>query len=637
MARPPEENYPARMRELTQRNDWNGLAEMLRSAPNNGARRGAMEAMLQSRSAEALELLADVASGPEVGFNEEIVQRLGAMPGEDALRSMARILSSESTLRRAFVVSHLAKRPEPGALTMLLRGARDPSKAVSRIAERALLQRVQGEPGQLALLPRESIAGVMSFVPFEVAQELVAPQYPLHLRAEAARRLASAGGADSVTTLMWLATDKEPVLARAAWDGLRSIGSLPATFLIPFLGEKHDEIRRQGIELFARYCGGEGAMILSGLLKDRVAAVRETAVRAIHKLKGPDAVPIVARLADDPELCVRRAVLDVLAKYPIAVDVVVAVAISDEEELRSRALMALAGQGVFRQELVEEYLTFLRRNAAELKPSDDVLDAMASIAKILGREREPRALEGFKALCKSTSRRLRRTGIDALLAFPPDQRCNALATLVDTHDKQMLAAIAMALAECQDPRAVVPLIRTYVECSGRNVKQAHDYLQKDERLKNTEFLLELLAHGSASVRRYSAGNLKTCKDPKVVDPLLAASRDEDVEVQLVAIEALGGFAKTDVRVADRLIEVCGQGDVTVRQAAVEALGNAQVESAVPVLVKALFNVFLRPRAEEALKKVGGRQGYLAMKRLKRREQLFGSRYKRKKEKPKLKD
>jgi HEAT repeat protein len=334
---------------------------------------------------------------------------------------------------------------------------------------------------------------------------------------------------------------------------------------------------------------------------------------------------------------VRRTVLDLLARYAEAADILAAIAVATEGELRDRALTALANHGVFKPGLVPHYLTYLQKNATELKPSNDVVDAMASMAKILGQAQVDGALEGFTSLCRSTSRRLRRTGIEGILKYPAEQRGSALITLADTHDKSMLSTIALSLAESQDQRAVVPLIRTYVECTGRNVKTAFDYLQKDERLKDTDFLLKLLEHKSSSVRRYSAANLKTCKDPRVVDPLLTVSRDEDVEVQLASIEALGGFARTESRVAERLTEVCGQGDVTVRQAAVEALGNAQVESAVPVLIKALFNVFLRPRAEEALKKVGGRQGYLAMKRLKRREALFGSRYKRKKVKPKLKD
>ena len=230
---------------------------------------------------------------------------------------------------------------------------------------------------------------------------------------------------------------------------------------------------------------------------------------------------------------------------------------------------------------------------------------MAAIAKVLGDAHEPRALEGFAALCRSTSRRLRRTGIEALLAFSPEERGDVLVSLAETHDKNLLASISIALAEAKDARAVVPLIRTYVECTGAQRPPRARLPCGRQAPRGHRLLLELLAHKSASVKRYSAGKLKASKDPKVVEPLLKVSHDEDVEVQLASIEALGGFARTEEKVVERLTEVCGQGDVTVRQAAVEALGDAQIQSAIPVLIKALYNVFLRPRAEEALKRVGG--------------------------------
>lgn len=587
MVKLEEPDIFAQVMDLGRRHNWDGLAETLRSSSHIVVRRRAMEILLSSRSTEAFDLLADTAAGPEVGLNEEILTELRNIPGEASLR--------------------------------------------------ALLARVQQEPGQLATLPRESIAGIVSFVPYECAQDLVGPDYPVLIRAEAARRLAIVGGADSVTTLMTLVLDPEPILARAAWDGLRSIQSMPATLLLPFLGDRHDEVRRQGIELFARCCGAEGAPLLAGMLKDRVGLVREAAVRATHKLLNENAIASIARLANDPELCVRRTVVELLARHKSAAEHLVPFVLGEEEELRQRATIALATHGYHSPDLSTAYLGFLELHASELKPEADIVDAMAAIAKLLGDAREPRALDGFLALCRTGSRRLRRTGIEAILAFPVEQRVEPLLTLSETHDKNMLSALALALADQGEKRAIVPLIRTYVECSGRASRNAWEHLKKDERIKDTDFLLQLLGSKAASVRRFSAGNLRTCQDARVVEPLLKVSHDEDVEVQLAAIEALGGFAKAEESVSARLIEACSQGDVTVRQAAVEALGAAKVESSVPVLIKALFNVFLRPRAEEALRNVGGRQGYLAMKRLKRREALFGNKYKRKKEKPKLKD
>jgi HEAT repeat protein len=613
---------------LIRRDDWDALREILGSNPSILIRRYAMEALFKAKPIQAMETLADVASGSEMGLNEEILQNLRGIPGERSLQTLARVLSSPNPLRRAYTVTLLATRPEPAALVILLRAARDPMKSVCRIAETALVGRVQRQPEQLAALPRESVAGIVSFVPLELAQQLIGPDHPTLVRAEAARRLATTAGVEAVATLMALSADSDPALARAAWEGLRMIKDLPATFLLPFLADRKDDVRRQGLEIFAKTCAAEGAPIIAGMLKDRCAAVRESAVRALYKIRGDGALDGIRRLLADPDTGVRRAVVHALGQSAAATDDLIGVAVSEEAELKTTAIKYLAQRGTFDRRIADHYLSFLAENSTDAQIPQDVIDAMAQIAKILGDAHESRALEGFAALCRTTSRRLRRTGIEAIMAFPAADRGDVLDSLADTPDRSMLSAIAIALAEAKDPRASLPLVRTYVECGGRAARRAHELLQIDENVKKVEFLIDLLGNKWASARRYGAIQLKQFDDERVIEPLLKAADDEDPEVQLAAIEALGRFAKTHSSVAERLIASCGQGDVTVRQAAVEALGEAQVEAAVPVLIKALHNVFLRPRAEEALRKVGGRQGYLAMKRLKRREQLFGNKNRR---------
>ncbi len=615
--------------ELHRAGNIDGLATMMRESSQPLVRRRAMESLLAMGRPEGLELLAEVAAGPEMGLNEEILFRLRDLPGDAPLRAIAVVLSSENALRRASAVSIFACRKEPLALTMLLRGARDPARAVCRIAERSLISRVASDPAQLGELPRESVAGIISFVPFEVGRDLVGPGFPPAVREEAARRIGKSGGGDAVTTLMALTTDADPSLARAAWEGLRAAGEIPATLLLPFLGDRNEEVRRQGVELFARSCGKDGLSIVAAALSDRAPGVRCVAIRALARAQGEAAHGRIRKLAEDPDENVRRAVLQALTGFPEATEDLVAMTLRETGPLQESALMAVAARGVYRSELGGHCLEFLQKHAAAPSQSSEVVDAMASLAKILGDANETRAIAGFAALCKSTSRRLRRTGIEAILAFPPEARGDVLVELADTYDRSMLSVIALALADMKHPGAVVPLIRTYSECGGRASRRAHDLLQDHtERLADITFLLDLLFLRWPSVRKYAAECLKRSDDLRVVEPLLRASEDEDVEVQLAAIEALAAYAKKDERVAARLMDACALGDITVRQAAVEALGDAQIQEAVPAIIKALHNIFLRPRASEALKKIGGRQGYLAMKRLQRREQLFGKRSRR---------
>jgi HEAT repeat protein len=96
------------------------------------------------------------------------------------------------------------------------------------------------------------------------------------------------------------------------------------------------------------------------------------------------------------------------------------------------------------------------------------------------------------------------------------------------------------------------------------------------------------------------------------------SREKDVEVQLAALEALMRFTAKHELVRERMLEAVAFGDLSVRQAACEALGQARCAEAVPALIALLGNTFLRPRALDALRRIGDRRGFIAMKRLERR-------------------
>ena len=125
-----------------------------------------------------------------------------------------------------------------------------------------------------------------------------------------------------------------------------------------------------------------------------------------------------------------------------------------------------------------------------------------------------------------------------------------------------------------------------------------------------------------SVRRFAAERLMACEDPAIIPDLIETTRDENVDVQLLAVQALGKFAARP-EVGKRLVELLAQGDICVRQQAVETLGAYQVKEAVDPLIRLLGNPFLKQRAMEALQRMGDRKGYLAVKRSKIRERIFG--------------
>ncbi|MCX7934477.1 MAG: HEAT repeat domain-containing protein, partial [Planctomycetota bacterium] len=193
------------------------------------------------------------------------------------------------------------------------------------------------------------------------------------------------------------------------------------------------------------------------------------------------------------------------------------------------------------------------------------------------------------------------------------------------------------LKEMGDPRAVAMLLQAIEE---GNEEMQRIALARLAELGNVaaQEMQEEAQHGGldkAKIKasRESIEELGQQADPRAVDILLNASADEDELVQLSAVEALGKFVSEE-RVAKRLIELVGYGGIGVRQKAVEILGKNKVRMAIDALIAALNNIFLRTYAEEALRAIGDRRGYLAIMRRRRREKMFPSRAKLERERRK---
>jgi HEAT repeat protein len=176
---------------------------------------------------------------------------------------------------------------------------------------------------------------------------------------------------------------------------------------------------------------------------------------------------------------------------------------------------------------------------------------------------------------------------------------DALESLSGTDDPGVLREVAVGLAEAGDLRAIVPLIRAVMETGGAAKRQALRWLRSFAVTSTLDFALAALRHPRESVRLWAAGELRGVEDPRAIEPLLRFLEDSPEPCQIVAIAALARFAG-DPRVMERLIGRLGFGDLSVRQAAIEALGEAKAVAAVPALLRALENGFLRPKARAAL-------------------------------------
>jgi HEAT repeat protein len=94
--------------------------------------------------------------------------------------------------------------------------------------------------------------------------------------------------------------------------------------------------------------------------------------------------------------------------------------------------------------------------------------------------------------------------------------------------------------------------------------------------------LNHLQSDNPDVRRNAAWNLGRFRDFTVIDPLIAALKDEDTSVRVRVVESLGNLR--DERVVEPLIETLSDTDADVRARAASALGNQRDLRAVDTLL-----------------------------------------------------
>ena len=445
--------------------------------------------------------------------------------------------------------------------------------------------------------------------------------------------------------------------------------------LVALARHRNPEIRIGVIgELSARpFAAGTAALV--GLLDDEAEAVRVAALRALRKKPPEGWLETLLSHAADPVVDLRREVVEELGRFSDrrATDALVGAFADPEVDVRRAAVRKLVARGLHDERMVPTYLAALswpfpdkdeewgstvRQKIVQWMGEAGIKDALPVLAQVAGEDRVllrrmaveailkiggPEALravykapapeeEALSPAAQEEDRpEMTAEEAQAILAkltnmddpdiiLEPRAR-DALAAFRETPDKSILRKVALGLGRAQDPRGLVPLVRSLEECRGPMVHEARKLILKYPEHRSLSFLVQSLKSKWTSVRRFAAERLREETDTRALDPLMAAVEDEDSEVQCAVVGALANFT-SDPRVSSKLLACISYSDISVRQAAIEALGNAKFQEAVPAIVAALQNPFLRARAETALRQIGDRKGILAVKRVRRREALF---------------
>jgi len=601
-----------------------GLRELLLDEEARAsAVRLALEGLVEVDSTESWAALSAVVGGRDSQAVERVMEVLADHESSGAVRALGEGLGNPNPFVRSAALRALGRHEGAHILPLLLRGSRDPEPAIARRARHDLIRRVARQPDILGDIRAATAEGIVDILDVPRAMELLSRIYPEPIRKIAARRVGQLGGDEATGKLVSLIATAPGTVRDAGWDALEACREVSADLLQPLLTAGDFRTRARALLLYARWADASAEPLLVGFTDDPSPEVRSAALSALMCVLGSGCVPYLRKAMKDELVEVRLRAVDLLCDLPDSSTDLVAVVAREEGEIKRKAITWLANHGVVTPELVMDYVEFLLQGADVTHLSDrEYLDGLGAAARELAQQQLPEGMLPLTALVRSVIKRLRRIAIEGIMMYPPVDRADALHSLQDTYDLDVLNNVALGLHECGDSRAVVPLIRASFECRGRAQNRARLALQGCPQISELDFLIARLKNRWASVRCYCAERLRVLREARSIPALLDASRDEEVEVQLAVFEALGVFAEESQEVVNRMLEAIRFGDISVRQMACEALGAARCKEAVPELIKALHNCFLRPRASDALRRIGDRKGYLAMKRIERRERMF---------------
>jgi HEAT repeat protein len=630
MAERKEIPKPQLIAEAKARKDIEGLVAFLGEGETLPVRRLAADALLSIGNADALNALGEMLAAPSAGLSESILDRLALLPGLNACRLIARGFGASDPIWRNRVIDALRKRIEPEVFGLLLPACRDRSGAIRQLALRLVLKMLTAKPACAKGVSADRMEPIFAAMDIKEVIEFLRKGPPT-VKCAAIARLGGIATPLAYLTLAEAFASEGGEVGEAALSALEQAREAPAEYFRPLVRHPDESVRLRALDALVERAGEDACGDLEPMLQDASASVRAAALRHLVNLQGVGAMGQVAGALVDTEADVRRTAVDLLVQWPGAetTEMLKLVTGDPDADVRWRAFLALARHNVTDPALGPSYIQILTEIAGRENLTSEDVDGLCAIASSLsgmGGELATQALDSLEAAAKSASLRLRRVAVEGILRYPVKQRVDALAGMVDTYDKSILKIAAKALGEAKDKRGIVPLIRVVDECGGKPADEARELLAPYKELKELDFLVALLKNRWISVRRYAAEHLGHLGDKRSIDPLLEALGDEDVELQFASILGLKRFAAEE-RVSERLIETIEYGDLSVRQMAAEALGEQKVTAAVPMLIRALSNPFVRPYAERALREIGDRKGYLAVRRRQIREKYFNKKLK----------
>ncbi|HYF51755.1 MAG TPA: HEAT repeat domain-containing protein [Planctomycetota bacterium] len=649
---------------LTQSEAAAEAAVSAKNDPDASMRREVVKILEEIRHPAAVETLSELARDADEGCRAsalEVLYRLSPFDSLLAAIALQRERPADAGIDALVVLSRL-----------------QPSEMVKVIRE--------GIGRSSATLSPDDFAALLLRAPDDFVEELrTQREAPEWLRAALIEcdRHAHGGDPDAVLRLSAACSDSAVSLRLRALNALACHHDhVRGGTLWPMLRHDCPQVRRAALLALAAR-GSSALRAVTKALADDDAEVRLAAYESWALLEPESEIGCWRKALDDDESEIRETALERLLALPASARVNEALAHAARNGEQA-AVLALLQREALPKALAGVARDALAAAVAGGKIDRPPADVVAMV-KAVAAHYPNGALEALISAAKCDSAVVRRAAAQELFRMNRRIMLAAAAELSDTEDSDVLKRVAQVFAKSRDPRGLIAVIRAHDECPGA-AKEMHAALQRFPETRDVRFLIRALKMRYPSVKRYAAralmeldspemiepllqatkdddpevqqaamnalakfaqrpevyarlieirdtpgdaklkegavGALLGMGDTSVVQPLLEATHDEDVEVRLASVQALGKFA-TRPEVYQRLIEMLEYGDIAVREKCIETLGDNQIRQAVEPLIRLLNNPFLKFRVQEALMRIGDRKGYLAIKRAKIREKMFG--------------
>jgi len=466
---------------------------------------------------------------------------------------------------------------------------------------------------------------------------------PRAVEALVVRALGDTRDSRALGPLIGATKDKDRGVAASAVNALGWLGDAAA---VPVLVEslRHEDpvvrtMAAQGLRMLQFRIHGEAAPpgavdALLAALGDTDPHVRGAAADTLGWFRDPRAVePLMAILQADPAAFPRDRAAVALGNLADSRAIDPLAAALQDEDLRVRRMAALA-LGRFADEsspggrrAVEALIDALRDGDAQVR---------GSVALSLARSGDRRAVKPLQALLNDEDEIVRRDAASALSGLH-GPGMEAAARGLDSEDayvremsihgvigaggSKAVEALIVALrdqnesvrnsalnaafhperagrAPLKDPRLVEPLIAALKDESLSVKIGAILGLVVQEDTRAVDPLIAALKDEEPPVRAWAAVGLGVLKDPRSVAPLVELLKDEDAETRVMAASALGGFK--DPSTVEPLLTALQDPQQQVRERAAASLGEVKDPRSEPALIGALKDTAMEVRCSAAV-------------------------------------